>query len=97
MPEKGLGLTELIRRVGGDDAVEIQNLLDSLNGASERKHGVTELRVGTRRINTREIATGTSRKIALIVWLDRAAVAAALDAWQKEQADAPAPEGRGLE
>lgn len=81
----GLTLTELIRRVGGDDAIEYQNLLDDLHGARQRKHGVTELSFGTRQITTTEIATGDYRKVALVLWIDKAAMAKAIADWRKEQ------------
>jgi len=82
-----LGIMELIRRCGGDEAVIFQNLMTDMRGAQQLKDGATEIRFGTRVITATDVALGTPEKLGLVIWLDQAKVTAALADFKREQAE----------
>ena len=87
----GLGITELIRRCGGDDAVVFQNVLQCMRGAKLIDKGrATEISIGVDAsiITATEIMRGDEKKIGLVIWLDKATAQKALADWKAEQSAA---------
>jgi len=84
----GLSMTELIQRVGGDDAIEWQNLFDCLIAARTRKGGITEISFGTTQVAPTQIMNGTQPKVGIVLWMDKAETTKAIENWKREQRDA---------
>ena len=77
------GLVDLLTRIG-DAKIGFQNLDQCMRGAQALKRGVTEIRFGTQAITPTDIATD-SGPMGLVLWLDRADVQAARDAFSAER------------
>ena len=72
-----IGMVEMLTKIG-DERIEFQNLDHDLRGAQVLKDGATELRFGTRATKPTELAAGGTKRIGLVLWLDRDAVNKAL-------------------
>ena len=63
-------LSDLIAHVG-DGHIQLQNLLDSAQGVQQMKNGDTKISFFTNQITATEVATGTTKKLGLVIWLPR--------------------------
>jgi hypothetical protein len=77
-----MSITELIKAVGGDEAIEFQNLdTDAIRWEGD-KNGVVKIEFGTRVLSVAHLLAGDplSDKIGLVVWFDRKAALKAVKA-----------------
>ena len=63
-----VGIIELLERVG-EDNVQLQNLVESMDDISVNKRGDSRVSFWTNGINATEIAVGKARNVGLVLWL----------------------------
>lgn len=63
-----MGIIELLERVG-ENNVQLQNLVESMDGITVNKHGDSRVSFWTNGINPTEIAVGKARNVGLVLWL----------------------------
>jgi hypothetical protein len=73
MPEKKLGIIELLTRIG-EENVCLQNLVESATNFQARKRGHTAITFLTNQMTPTEIVHGPPKMVGLVLWLPAALV-----------------------
>ena len=68
MPDKKLGIIELLTRIG-EENVRLQNLLESATNFQARKQGTTAITFLTNQMHTTEVVHGPPKMMGLVLWL----------------------------
>lgn len=63
-------LSELIAVVG-DEHIQMQNLLESMDEIRQMKNGDTKISFFTNQITATEVAQHAAKKVGLVIWLPR--------------------------